>query len=90
MNAYIFIDSLPERADVITDSLRKKESVILADVINGPHNVVAVLEGMDAAALAKTVVFEIRKMQGVQDVTVYIASEKNGVVVPNKKNRGNK
>ena len=77
MNAYILIDSLPERAHVITDSLRKKESVILADVINGPHNVVAVLEGMDTAALAKTVVFEIRRMQGVQDVTVYLAQDED-------------
>jgi len=73
MNAYVFIDSLPEQAATITSMLRKKGGVILADVINGPHNIIAVLKSMDAAGLAKTVVFEIRKMNGVQDVTVYLA-----------------
>ena len=77
MNAYVFIDSIPERACDITSMLRKKDGVILADVINGPHNVVAVLKGMDAAVLAKTVVFEIRRMSGVKDVTVYLAIDKD-------------
>ena len=73
MNAYVLIDSLPEQVDNITSMLRKKDGVMLADVINGPHNIIAVLESMDAAGLAKTVVFEIRKMKGVQNVTVYLA-----------------
>ncbi len=78
MHAYIFIDSLPERAHIIVAELLRRRDVMLADVINGPHSVAAVLNGVDAASLAKSVVFEIRTIEGVKDVTVYAATDTEG------------
>ena len=78
MNAYVLIDSLPKLAHKIANNLRNKDGVLIADVINGPHNVMAVLQGIDIDVLAKMVIFEIREMDGVKDVTVYMASDIEG------------
>ncbi len=75
MNAYVLIDTHPELAQKIAKKLRKKRGVLLVDVINGPHNIMAVLQGIDVDVLAKMVIFEIRKTEGVRDVTVYMASD---------------
>jgi hypothetical protein len=79
VNAYVFVDCLQEKAYDIASILRKTDGVILADAINGPHNIIAVLQSLEAASLAKTVVFGIRKMKGVQNVTVYLAMNKEEI-----------
>lgn len=71
--AYVLIDADPEMTDRIIQSLRGRRDVRLADAINGPHNVIAVIEGNNASALAAAILVSIRKLKGVRDITVYLA-----------------
>jgi hypothetical protein len=76
--AYVLIDSDPEMTDRVVQSLRRRRDVRLADAINGPHNVMAVIEDSNASTLAAAILVSIRKMQGVRDITVYMAMPQAG------------
>ena len=75
MRAYVLIDAAEDRAERITAELRKKPDVLLADVINGPHPVIACIEGASPSSIAQTILFDIRKIKGVKDLTVYLGIE---------------
>jgi hypothetical protein len=72
MRAYVMIACQAEDRQRITEELHTVAGVVLADIINGPHPVIAVVEGADTAGLADRILFRIRKMEGVKDITVYI------------------
>jgi hypothetical protein len=76
--AYVLIDSDPEMTDRVVQSLRCRRDVRLADAINGPHDVIAVIEGSNASAVATAILSSIRKLQGVKDITVYLATARKG------------
>jgi hypothetical protein len=76
--AYVLIDSDPEMTDRVVKSLRCRRDVRLADAINGPHDVIAVVEGSNASAVATAILSSIRKLQGVKDITVYLAAARKG------------
>jgi hypothetical protein len=76
MRAYVLIDAAAGRAKKITAELRKKSGVMMADVINGPHPVIACIEGINPSSIARTVLFDIRNIKGVNDLTVYLSIEK--------------
>jgi hypothetical protein len=71
--AYVLIDTEPGLAGSVVESLRRRSDVLLADAINGPHGVIAVVEGRDASAVATTILMSIRRLHGVRDFTVYTA-----------------
>jgi hypothetical protein len=75
MRAYILIDASLDNAGRIAKELRQKPGVLLADVVNGPHPVIALLAGDDPATIAQTLLFDIRKIEGVTDLTVYLSQE---------------
>jgi hypothetical protein len=72
--AYVLIDSDPEMTDCVVQSLRCRRDVRLADAINGPHDVIAIVEGSNASAVATAILASIRKLEGVRDITVYLAA----------------
>jgi DNA-binding Lrp family transcriptional regulator len=72
--AYVLIDSEPEMTDRVVQSLRGRGDVRMADAINGPHDVIAVIEGSNASAVATAILMSIRKLHGVKDITVYLAT----------------
>jgi nitrate reductase NapAB chaperone NapD len=72
--AYVLINSDPEMTDRVVQSLRCRRDVRLADAINGPHDVIAVVEGSNASAVATAILASIRKLEGVRDITVYLAT----------------
>jgi hypothetical protein len=89
MRAYVLVDSPYEKAKKLVDKLRGAEHILAADLINGPHSAVFVLEANESQDLAKTVLFEIGKQSYLRNVTVYLAvnesSKGNGGGGPHKK-----
>jgi hypothetical protein len=72
--AYVLIDTEPGMAGSVVAGLRRRSDVRLADAVNGPHGVIAVVEGRDASAVATAILMSIRKLDGVRDFTVYTAA----------------
>jgi DNA-binding Lrp family transcriptional regulator len=75
MRAYVLIDTSLDNAGRITEELRKRPGILLADIVNGPHPVIALLEGDDPSTIAQTILFDIRKTEGVTDLTVFLSRE---------------
>jgi DNA-binding Lrp family transcriptional regulator len=72
MRAYVLVDCLPEEAVSIIEELRRQPGIIMADRVNGPHPIICVVEGEDPANLADRILFRIRKLSGIKDITVYL------------------
>lgn len=75
MRAYILIDASLDNAGRIARELRKRSRVLLADIVNGPHPIITVVEGNAPSMIAQTILFDIRKIEGVIDLTVYLSTE---------------
>ena len=75
MRAYVLIDAARKSFKKITAELRQRPGVIVADVINGPHPVIACIEAESPAAMAEVILFDIRKIDGVKDLTVYLSMD---------------
>ncbi len=73
MRAYVLIDSTRKAAGKIAAELQDKPGVIVADAVNGPHPVIACVEADNPASIAQTVLFDIRKIEGVKDLTVFLS-----------------
>ena len=71
--AYVLIDTEPEMTARVVRNLRRRDDVLMADAVNGPHGVIAVVEGRNASEVATTILVNIRKLEGVRDFTVYTA-----------------
>jgi DNA-binding Lrp family transcriptional regulator len=80
--AYVLIDTEPDMAARVIRSLRRRDDVLLADAVNGPHDVIAVVEGRNASAVATTILMNIRKLDGVRDFTVYTVVPLSAVRAP--------
>ncbi len=80
MRAYVLIDTALKGAKRIATELRKRPTVIVADVINGPHPVIACLEADNSASMAQSILFDIRKIEGVKDLTVYLSMDDQDIV----------
>jgi hypothetical protein len=76
MRAYVFIETRPGMAWNVLHNLKKRKCVRQVDVINGPYEVIAVVEGDGASSVAMTILTGIRKLDGVADVVVYLAEKK--------------
>ncbi|MBN2240042.1 MAG: hypothetical protein JW712_09735 [Dehalococcoidales bacterium] len=75
MRAYVFVDASIDDSWEIVSEIRKNPHAFLADVINGPHPVIAGIECRDPSTVAQTILFDIRKITGVTDITVLLAME---------------
>jgi nitrate reductase NapAB chaperone NapD len=71
--AYVLIDTEPNMTARVVRNLRRRDDVLMADAVNGPHGVIAVVEGRNASEVATTILMTIRKLDGVRDFTVYTA-----------------
>ncbi len=76
--AYVLIDTEGDRTGDIVSNLRRRPGVTLADVINGPYRAIAVVEGNDISAMAKTILLDIRRLSGVKDIIVYMTQPGDG------------
>ena len=75
MRAYILIDASWSDASRIATELQHKSGVLSVDIVNGPHPIIALLEGEDPSSIAQIILFDIRKIEGVTDLTVYLSKE---------------
>jgi len=80
--AYVLIDTEPGMTATVVASLRSRGDVRLADAVNGPHGVIAVVAGRDASAVATTILMNIRRLAGVRDFTVYAAVPEGAETAP--------
>jgi hypothetical protein len=74
--AYVLIEAEADRAFEIAEALRRRFRISRVDVVDGPYAVIAVVEGYDLAVMAKTIAVDIRALDGVRDIIVYMARRK--------------
>ncbi len=72
--AYVLIDAEEDKASEVATSLHGRLGVTTADVVNGPYRVIAVVEGSNISAVAKTILIDIKNLSGVRDIIVYLAT----------------
>jgi DNA-binding Lrp family transcriptional regulator len=70
--AYVLVQVETGKADSVVKALRTKPGIASADMVVGPHDIVAVLAGHDADSIAKTVVNDIQSVRGVQRTLTYM------------------
>ena len=73
MRAYVLVDCSLDKARELVNSLRDHENVLAADLINGPHSAVFVVQANESQEIAKTVLFNIGRQGYLRNVTVYLA-----------------
>lgn len=65
--AYVLISATHSRIDAIRDELRAlKPPVTEADMIMGPYDLIAVVEGADVNEIGRLVIRQIQKIDGVE------------------------
>ncbi|MFC1920045.1 Lrp/AsnC family transcriptional regulator [Chloroflexota bacterium] len=70
--AYVLIQTEMGKAEAVSNALRGKPGVMAADVVTGPHDVIAVVQGSDSDSVAKTIINELQAVQGVRTTTTYM------------------
>ncbi len=70
--AYVLIQAEIGQAESVVQALRNIPGVDSADLVVGPHDVIAVLQGTDADAIAKMVVTGIQAVKGVHRTITYM------------------
>jgi DNA-binding Lrp family transcriptional regulator len=70
--AYVLIQAETGKAESVTWALKGKPGITAADLVVGPHDVIAVLQGVDADAIARIVVNEIQSVKGVRRTITYM------------------
>ena len=71
--AYILIKTDFRNAGGIAELLQLMPGISMVDIVNGPYQVIAVMEGDDISKIATTVAIDIRKLTGVKDIIVYMS-----------------
>ena len=72
--AYVLIDAEESKASEVAAILHNRSGITMADVVNGPYRVIAVVEDSNISAIAKTILIDIKKLSGVRDIIVYLAT----------------
>lgn len=70
--AYVLIQVQTGKAEAVADALKGRPGIVAADLVAGPHDVIAVLQGSDADAIARIVVNEIQAVKGIQHTITYM------------------
>ena len=73
--AYVLIQTEMGTSASVANALRSKPGVLISDVVSGPHDLVAVVQGEDSDAIARTVINEIQSIKGVTHTTTYMVFE---------------
>jgi DNA-binding Lrp family transcriptional regulator len=71
--AYVLIETETSKADAVAKVLQSKPGVVAADVVTGPYDVIAILQGKDADDVARMVIHEIQVVKGVSHTMTCMA-----------------
>jgi DNA-binding Lrp family transcriptional regulator len=70
--AYVLIQVHTGKAEAVASALTGRPGIISADLVAGPHDVIAVLQGSDADSIARIVINEIQAVKGIQHTITYM------------------
>ena len=70
--AYVLIQVHTGKAEAVASALKDRPGITSADLVAGPHDVIAVLQGSDADSIARIVVNEIQAVKGIQHTITYM------------------
>jgi DNA-binding Lrp family transcriptional regulator len=70
---YVLINTEVGKASEVVEHLRHIPGVMLVNVVTGPYDIVAVLEGADTTALGKLVLNQLHGTPGLTNTTTLIA-----------------
>ncbi len=73
--AYVLIDVEAGKAKDVAEIIRGKTGICAADIVTGPHDIIAVVEGPDAEAVAGVVLNEISLIEGVTHTMTCLVME---------------
>lgn len=73
--AYVLIETIGGKSKEVVDALRLVTGIAAADVVTGPYDVIAVAEGIDANAVGRLVLNEVRGLQGISKTMTCLAVE---------------
>ncbi|MFO0752020.1 MAG: Lrp/AsnC ligand binding domain-containing protein [Thermodesulfovibrionales bacterium] len=72
---YLLINVLPGKDVSIRDTLRGIKGVAQADLITGPYDIAAVLEGEDTSDIFGNIIKKVRKLKGINRTETFVAIE---------------
>lgn len=70
--AYVLIQVHTGKAEAVASALKGRPGIISSDLVAGPHDVIAVLQGTDADSIARIVVNEIQAVKGIEHTITYM------------------
>jgi len=71
--AYVLISTAAEKTNSVVLALRKLPGVATADLVTGPYDVVALVQGSDANAVGKLIRNDIRGLSGISSTLTCLA-----------------
>jgi len=77
---YMLLDTALGKASYVAENLRARPGVSFADMVTGPHNVIALLDGPDSRTGAYRALADIQNLEGVEYVTLCVTVRES---VPN-------
>jgi DNA-binding Lrp family transcriptional regulator len=73
--AYVLISTAAEKTGSVVQALRSMPGVMAADLVTGPYDVVAVVQGADANAVGKLILNDIRGLAGITSTLTCLSIE---------------
>jgi len=70
--ASVLIQVHTGKAEAVASALTGRPGILSADLVAGPHDVIAVLQGSDADSIARIVINEIQAVKGIQHTITYM------------------
>ncbi len=65
-SAYVLIEAVPRKARTACGKIARITGVRSADLITGPYDIIALVEGKDPGSIGKTVLSRIQAVEGVE------------------------
>ena len=75
---YLLLDTAMGKASYVADMLRARPGVCFADMVTGPHNVIALLDGPDSKTGTYRALADIQNLEGVEYVTLCVTVRERG------------
>ena len=73
--AYVLISTVAEKTSSVVQELRKLSGVTAADLVSGPYDVVAVVQGRDANVVDRIILNDIRGVPGMNSTLTCLVIE---------------